>query len=132
MPAGKHPPAASALEWTMALLGALIALALLGFIGWEALSGANDGPAILAVRAERIVPAQGGFVTEVKVENLSDSTAAAVQIEGVLKQGEAVVETSRATIDYVPGRGSRRAGLAFTRDPSGHRLEVRATGYQEP
>ena len=116
----------------MAVLGALTALALLGFIGREALSGANDGPAVLAVHAERFTPARGGFVTEVEVQNLSDSTAAAVQIEGVLKRGDAVVETSRATIDYVPGRGSRTAGLVFTRDPAAHRLEVRATGYQEP
>jgi len=116
----------------MAVLGALIALGLLGFIGREALTGTNEGPAILAVRAERIIPAQGGFVAEVAVRNLSDSTAAAVQIEGVLMQGGAVVETSRATIDYVPGRGSQQAGLLFTRDPAAHRLEVRATGYQEP
>ena len=99
MPARKRPPATSTLEWFMAGLGALIALALLGFIGWEAMSGANDGPAILAIRAERIAPSRGGFVTELSIRNLSDSTAAAVQIEGILKQGHIVLETSRATID---------------------------------
>jgi uncharacterized protein (TIGR02588 family) len=132
MAQGKRPPATSALEWAMAALGALIALALLGFIGWEALSGVNQGPAILAVRAERILPSPDGFVAELEVRNLSDSTAAAVEIEGVLRQGDAAVETSRATIDYVPGRGRQRAGLMFTRDPAAFRLEVRATGYQEP
>lgn len=132
MAGGKRPPATSALEWLVAGLGALIALALLGFIGWEALKGANDGPAILAVRAERIVPMPGGFVAELEVRNRSDSTAAAVQIEGILRQGDEIVETSRATIDYVPGRGRQKAGLLFTRDPAALRLDVRATGYQEP
>ena len=132
MAEGKRPPATSPLEWLVAGLGALLALALLGFIGSEALSGANQGPAMLAVRAERIVPTPGGFVAELEVRNRSDSTAAAVQIEGMLKQGDEVVETSRATIDYVPGRGRQQAGLLFTRDPAALRLEVRATGYQVP
>ena len=132
MAAKKPAPASCLLEWLMAALGALVALAMLGVIGWEALNGANDGPALLVARTVRTVPAGSGFVAEVDVRNHSDSTAAAVELEGVLKQGETVVETSRATIDYVPGRGRRNAGLVFNRPPAGHRLEVRATGYQEP
>jgi uncharacterized protein (TIGR02588 family) len=130
--AARRPPATSALEWIMAALGALAAIGLLGFIGHDALSGANRGPALLTVRAERAQAGPGGFVVDVEVRNLSDSTAAAVQIEGRLAQGGRVVETSQAVIDYVPGRGRRRAGLLFAHDPRSQRLEVRATGYQEP
>lgn len=129
---GRRRPATSPLEWFAAALGALIALGLLGVIGWEAAVGTNGGPPELAVRALRTVPAAHGFVVEVEVRNRADATAAAVGIEGVLKSGDADAETSRATIDYVPGRARRRAGLLFARDPAGHRLELRATGYQEP
>ena len=129
---GRRPLATSPLEWIAAALGALIALSLLGVLGWEAAAGTNGGPPELTVRALRAVPAAHGFVVEVEVRNRADPTAAAVGIEGVLKRGYADVETSRATIDYVPGRGRRRVGLLFTRDPAVHRLELRATGYQEP
>ncbi|WP_129794213.1 hypothetical protein [Sphingosinicella sp. CPCC 101087] len=128
----KRPAATSLLEWLMAAVGALVALGLLGFIGWEAATGANEGPSVLVAQTERLVPAGDGFVAEVGVRNLSDSTAAAVQVEGALKQGDVAVETSRATIDYIPGRGDRKIGLLFTRDPATFPLEVRVTGYQEP
>jgi SNF family Na+-dependent transporter len=60
----KRAPATSRLEWLMAAVGALIALGLLGFIGWEAVTGANGGPAVLVARTERVVPTAGGFVAE--------------------------------------------------------------------
>jgi uncharacterized protein (TIGR02588 family) len=115
----------------MAGLGALIALALLGFIGLQLGEGGAEPPT-LVTRVERVVAGPGGHVAEIEVRNLSGATAAAVEIEGTLAEGDTIVETSRATIDYVPGRGRRRAGLLFTQDPAGHHLAVRATGYQEP
>jgi uncharacterized protein (TIGR02588 family) len=66
------------------------------------------------------------------VQNHAEATAAAVQIEGTLASATSRAETSRATIDYVPGRSTRRAGLFFSADPSSGQLSVRATGYEEP
>jgi uncharacterized protein (TIGR02588 family) len=43
-----------------------------------------------------------------------------------------VVETSQATIDYLPQRSERRGGLFFTRNPEGLDLNLRAEGYSEP
>lgn len=128
----KRRLANSLLEWIAAAAGAAIALALLGIIGREALTGPGRGPAELEVTAERVVPAGRGVVVAVSVSNRGEATAAAVQIEGELRRGGETVETSRATLDYVPAGASRRAGLLFTRDPAGHRLELRATGYAEP
>jgi len=141
MPRRKATAATSPLEWAAAAIGLAVALALFGAIGWEAATGGNGGPPELAVRALRTVPAAHGFVVEVEVRNRADATAAGVEIEGVLMAGAAgaagaaepaAAETGRATIDYVPGRAARRAGLLFTRDPAGYRLELRATGYREP
>lgn len=125
-------PATSPLEWAAGGLGAVIALALLGLIGWDAVTGPSAEPPALVVTARRVVPTPGGFVVEVEAHNRSDATAAAVELEGVLSQSTAAIETSRAVLDYVPGHAVRRAGLVFTRDPRAHRLELRATGYQEP
>jgi uncharacterized protein (TIGR02588 family) len=36
------------------------------------------------------------------------------------------------TIDYVPSRSSRKAGLFFMRDPREFDLSLRALGYQSP
>ena len=120
------------LEWVSAIVGGLIALALIAIIGREAVTGANHGPAELVVVEQRVVPSNRGFVVEVGVRNDGDSAAAAVQIEGALRQGQSAVETSRATLDYVPGNSSRKAGLIFSRDPAGYRLDLRAGGYAEP
>lgn len=122
----------SALEIISASIGVVVTAAILGIIGWEAIT--TDGHAVpdLAIDADRASPVGSGYVVELVARNRSEQTAAAVEVEGELKQGDTVVETARATIDYVPAHSQGRAGLIFTRDPAGYRLEVRPTGYQEP
>lgn len=69
---------------------------------------------------------------EVKVVNRSRQTAAAVEIEGVLMQSGSQVETSGATLTYVPGNSEAQAGLVFTTDPRRRRLRLRVLGYEKP
>ena len=64
--------------------------------------------------------------------NLSPATAAAVQIEGELVEGERVLATSQVTLDYVPGNSERRGGLFFRENPQAYDLEIRALGYAKP
>ena len=120
------------LEWVASGIGLLLTLAILGTIGWEAMQGGGNQPPALEVTVERIVPAGAGHAVEVRVHNGSPATAAEVEIEATLKQGDREVATSTAVIDYVPGESDRRAGLFFTEDPRAHQLEVRALGYAEP
>ena len=54
------------------------------------------------------------------------------QLEGTLVRRGQGVETSEATLAYVPGGSVRRAGLFFTENPSEYQLELRTFGYQEP
>lgn len=115
------------LEWTMAALGLVAALILLGIIGREAFVGAADPVPALEVRAERTVRTPGGHVVEFRVSNGSGQTAAAVHVEG--KVGD---EISGATVDYVPGESSVTGGLVFDRDPREEGLELRVTGYEIP
>ena len=120
------------LEWIAAGVGLVLTVGMLTVIGREALSGEVGQPPAIEVRVERVVATPAGFVVEIAATNRSGATAAAVQVEGELKDGEAEVETSGAVFDYVPGHATRRGGLFFREDPRLHRLEVRALGYQAP
>lgn len=115
-----------ALEWLAAALGALIALVMLGTIGWQALAGRDDPVPLLAARVESVTRAGQGRIATVAVTNASGRTAASVQVEG-----KAADETSGATIDYVPGNGEAKAALVFT-GPAPGPIAVRVTGYEHP
>jgi len=115
-----------ALEWVAAGLGALIAIVMLGSIGWQALAGRNDPVPLLSARVESVTVAGQERVATVVVTNASGRTAAAVQVEG--ENGD---ETSGASIDYVPGHGEAKAALIFA-DPARGPIAVRVTGYEHP
>lgn len=123
---------ASPLEWIAAGIGALVLLAMLGLIGVQALRPAEKEPPRLEVRPGALVSARGQHVVTVEVVNDSPQAAGSVEIEGVLKRGEEELETSSASLAFVPGHSKRSAGLIFTKDPRTLTLEVRATGYEEP
>lgn len=120
------------LEWISVAIGFVLTLAMLGFIGWQALTSTGEEPPAVEVRIERIAPAAGGWVVEIAAVNSSPATAAAVQIEGELKEGERVLATSQMTLDYVPGNSERQGGLFFRDNPEAYNLEIRALGYAKP
>ena len=119
------------LEWAAASLGLILLLALLGFIGWQAVQAPNGPPAV-TVSTGRVSQVLGGYVVNVIARNPTSSTASQVEVEGTLdlKGGEA--ETSSVTFDYIAGGSERKGGLFFSQDPRRHQLEVRALGYREP
>ncbi|BBC72067.1 conserved hypothetical protein [Altererythrobacter sp. B11] len=128
-----HPPTGdSLLQKLAAAAGLAISAALLGFITWTALTAADAGPPEISVVAERTVRGADGYVVEFVARNASPHTAADVQIEGQLEQGGQVIETSQSSLAYVPGGSERRGGLIFTQDPAGGKLQLRATGFEEP
>jgi uncharacterized protein (TIGR02588 family) len=120
------------LEWIASGLGLVLLLVLIGVIGREALTGETDAPPAIEIRATSVAKAGSGYVVAIEAVNRSGGTAASVQIEGVLSDGGAPIETSSATLDYVPGHSTRSGGLFFREDPRRHRLELRALGFQTP
>lgn len=121
-----------ALEWTAAAVGLILAVAMIGAIVAEGISATDDPVPLLSVTAEAVTPAAQNHVVTVRLFNQSGRTAASVQVEGVLKRGADEVETSSATIDYVPGHSEAHGGLIFTQDPRAHQIELRVTGYEHP
>jgi len=114
------------LEWIASALGLVLTLGVMAAIGRDAFASSAALAPDIAVAATGVRRSGAGFLVEFEARNLSPITAAQVTIEGKLPGGE----TSMATIDYVPGRSSRRGGLYFGEDPRGARL--RALGYQAP
>lgn len=127
---GERKP--STLEHVSAAVGLLVSAAMLGFLGWGAVTGDTRETPALTVRAEQVSRSGDGYLVRIVVSNAASAAAADVRVEGVLREGETEIEQGEAAVDYVPGSSERRAGLLFTRDPARYRLELRATGYQEP
>ena len=129
----KSPPAdIPALEWIAAGIGLLLTLAILGVMAWQAIAGGTEPPPAVEVRIAQVVAVRSGYAVEIELSNHSPATAAGVEVQGDLLADGRVVESSRMTIDYVPGFSTRRAGLYFRADPRAHALDVRALGYSAP
>jgi len=120
------------LEWIASGLGLVLLLVLIGVIGREALTGETDALPAIEIRATSVAKAGSGYVVGIEAVNLSGGTAASVEVEGVLSDGAAAVETSSVTLDYVPGHSTRSGGLFFREDPRRHTLQLRALGFQTP
>lgn len=120
------------LEWIAAAFGALIAAVLIALIGWNA--ALSDRQAVPQIRPEviRIVPADGGHLLDIRLTNMSSQSAASVQVELDLKKDGKVVESSSATIDYVPARSKAFGGLMVRADPRTHEVDLRVTGFEIP
>lgn len=121
----------SLLEWISAAIGAAITLAMIGLIVMKALGPAAPAP-LISIKPVSVVHERAGYVVKVEVTNRSGVTAAALNLQGELMRGGEAVETSNATLSYLPGESTRRAGLIFARDPRRFELELRATGYEVP
>lgn len=120
----------SVFEWLVAGLGLVLVLGTIGVLLADARADGPRAPAI-AVRADSVTVAGDRFLVHFTARNDGRETAADVGIAGALIAGDST-ETSRATLDYLPGRSERRGGLTFAADPRRGTLRLWAEGYQEP
>jgi uncharacterized protein (TIGR02588 family) len=70
----------------------------------------------LTVIVDSVAKASSGYLARITVHNTGGSTAAQVEIEGELTVG-GEMERSEVTLDYVPDRSQKHAGLMFRRNP---------------
>jgi uncharacterized protein (TIGR02588 family) len=118
-------------EWAVGALGALLVIATVAFLGYQAAADSGTAPDIV-VRVDSVSrTTEGAWRVEFTARNLGGTTAAQVQVHGELRASGAEPETGEVTLDYIPGRGERRAGLLFRGDPR-RGLELRARGYDLP
>lgn len=119
-------------EWVAAGVGALLVVAAIGFVSWQAISEPDHAVPMLTVSVDSVARHADRHVVRFTVRNAGAATAAGVRVDGTLRSGDVVVETSSATVDYVPAHSRRTAGVIFTRDPRGYQLELRPVGWQDP
>lgn len=118
-------------EWMIAALGFALVAGAIGYMAHHALTPRTAVPELTVERMSTHVT-QGGYVVRFSARNRSNATAASLRIEGELRQGPSVVETSGATLDYLPSFSERRGGLFFQQDPNRHELRLSPKGYAEP
>ena len=118
-------------EWVVAAISTALVLGAIGFMLYEALSEPPSPPRI-TVQVDSVVATSAGYIVEFTAENSGQTTAQGVEIEGELRSDTGTVQTSSATIGYVPQNASRQGGLFFTEDPRNYRLELRPKGYDRP
>lgn len=118
-------------EWIVAGVGLVLVAGVIGFLIYEAFSG-NRLPPDIKLSVGSVVQTRNGFLVTITAVNQGGITAEGVDIEGELKRGTETIERSQTTIDYLPPRSNKKAGLFFTRDPRQFELQVRPLGYEEP
>src|SRR5690606_14891685 len=101
------------------------------YLAGEGVSGRNGTPE-LVVTPREVARTEGGYVVEFLAVNQSGKSVAAVELNGELHDGDAVIEESSATLDYLPKNAERNGALIFRRDPNAHTLHLFASGFAEP
>ena len=126
----REPPP-SIWEWICAFIGLVLLLASLGYLLHDAWTG-KEGVPEPVVRLVDIQQQDGHYLARVQVFNKGRATAAALRVQGELRRGGEVVETSDLEFQYVPGRSTREGGLFFMQDPRVLQLQLSARSYQKP
>lgn len=124
----ERPPLA---QRCVGLLGALLVLATLGYLGYAALFS-DAAPPDVALEVERIEANGDDYLVRFVARNAGAQTAAGVQAEARLWREEQVIEQARVTLDYVPGHSRKAGGFWFSHDPRQGRLQLTVSGYREP
>lgn len=119
------------IEWLTGLVSALLVAALLGWVGWEAVTREATPPAlsIAVLVTERTA---GGYRVAFDIDNTATATAAAVTVVGRLSENGRVIEENEVTFDYVAAESKSTGAILFENDPAGRRLDIRPTGYTDP
>lgn len=118
-------------EWIAAGIGVALVLGSIAVLVHSALTS-PESPPQLSVRVASIQQTGEQFLVIIEVGNEGGSTAADTRIEAELREHGAVVERSETTVDFVPPKAKRRAGVFFRRKPAPDELTLRASGYREP
>lgn len=119
------------IEWLTGLVSALLVLAILAWVGHEAVTQ-EAGPPDLAAVIGSNTATQAGHRVEFRVMNRSGRTAAAVVVRGEVVANGNVLESSEVILDYVPAHSAAQGAFIFFNDPAGHQIRIRPTGYAEP
>jgi len=110
------------LEWLASSLGAAFALAIMGFVLWEGITG-RDVPASIRVEIARGYAVANGYALDFEAVNDGGEPAADVRVGA---GGDRIV-----TFDFVPAHSRRKGTFVLDTAPDGP-PDIRVLGYREP
>lgn len=119
------------IEWVTGIISALLVIAMLVWIGKEALTE-NGAPPEFAVEIIDRKPVADGYLVRFDIANRATTTAAAVVVRGEVLEGDTVAEEAEVTFDYVPAESKSSGGIVFSEDPGPREIRIRAVGYIDP
>lgn len=119
------------LELAIGGVGALLLVLMAGYLLLDAFRGGEAPADIVLEREGAFVEQSAGWRVPVRVRNLGDRPAEAVELRAELSVagGE---ETAALTLDFLPPRGAVEAAFMFERDPRDGELRLRTVGYLQP
>ena len=120
-----------AIEWLAGSVGFAVTFAILGFLGWQAVTLREPVAPVIALEVKKVSNAGPNHVVEFAARNRTPAAVAAVEVEGTLTTADGA-ETGRVTFDYIPGGSSVHGGLHFSSDPRAGELELRSVGHVRP
>lgn len=125
-PPRPQPP--DKLELAATWFSAALIAALLAFLVWDALQPSREAAFETRVEGVRRTGAEA-YVT-VAVKNLGDEAARMVQVKATPKGDES--GAAHFTIEWIPGRSTRRGIVVLPADKVSQQLDVRVEGYSSP
>ena len=91
-------------EWIVAAISTLIVLAMIGFLVRNVVADGKGLPDVQVHAVGEVLQATNGFIVEFEARNTGETTAAAVDVEGVLFDGaEEVDDVARVASQGVEG-----------------------------
>ncbi len=117
--------------WGIALLGLALVAGSIAFLLYEAAAG-DSSPPDVTLHVDATLQTRNGYLVKFRAVNEGGSTAEGLTVEGVIRSGTDILETSNTVLEYVPAHSEREGGLFFTSDPRQYQLQLRAKGYENP
>ena len=115
------------IEWILGACAGLVILAIIGFLGFEAITWTGRRPELsLHVVDQRDTEIGKEMVIEVR--NDGQATAASVEVAGTT-DGRS---WRQVTLDYAPAQSRREVTLILPASPSSEPVQVKIAGYVDP
>jgi uncharacterized protein (TIGR02588 family) len=115
----------------IAFLGLVLVAGSIVFMLYEAVAG-DSSPPDIKMHVDATLQTRNGYLVKFRAVNEGGSTAEGVTVEGVLRNGTEIMETSNTVLEWVPAHSQREGGLLFTSDPRQYQFQLRAKGYEDP
>ena len=118
-----------ALELIVTWISGVLFLALVGFLLWDAFQPSNPPSFETTIEAQE-QRGSHAYVT-VAVRNLGDEAARSVEVRVTPGSGDAAAE-AHFTLDWLPGRSTRRGVAVLSQPFDRGRLRAEVVGYAKP